>query len=1267
MSTVRKICLVCVLVLFFSLLGIASGLAEVKIFTHIEASGTSFNRGDSFSVYVVPVNSSSSYYTDLKVNLSLPENVVITDTVQPLNPDTLDPFEAKVFEYIVRNTTPEAPLNLPKTGDDGPLVYILMLLGGIALFIICCKRGFKKGTSLFLIVCLCIQFIPSLTKAEENLIIGEEGRLTLEVDGKDMTFISSATAVKGADLSETDADGDGLTALEESLYESDDTKVDTDGDGLTDPQEVSLFLTDPTKVDTDGNGIADGHEDADNDGLDNLDELSRGTDPISDDTDRDGLNDGDEVTRGTDPLKDDTDGDGMMDGFEVAHGFNPLAEDQQVTIETGYGPDEASSSVTARITVRSITGVQAQSLHIYEIPSDDIFLGDHMPGWIGNACEIVMEDSSGGIDATLTMTYDKSLIGSNFEPAIFYFDEENQLLIEEADQTDDRNGSVTAHLTHFSSRVVLNKAERTVATPAPSAPSVPAGPKVVISPPSSETGLILVEDSDLRVSKAVTELISDVWYYIFNISPNGNPIYGGSDNKFTKKITEENYTPYSKNAYSEETPSGTWWTDWYNPAAFLEYLLEWGDYTRKEKNAIYFVTSTVDQLTEAQAEAIAKTAKSKKAEIHIIVVTMDQEYSDATLAGVKKVTSLTGGKYYLVNSLADLYETDGGSEVVDTHPSYDKDSNNDKLSDGDTWDIVNGYVKSDVFGNVFDGYTYEQIQRNRDLDDDGLINGDEIKVVNKKVIVSSLPTLRDSDYDGKDDKSEVNKGYTTFDERLQNYSTYKWEDSGLDNSINVKLHMDYRWFTRNPELYNSKLATTSILMASLSYLDDVDEEKHQYKLDNKEREEVCSKLLGFEDIVASNLSTLKYHNAHATIGHHEFEYAGKRHMVIFVGVTGYIDKGWEWVSNFTVGNPIENDEWYRAGWRDKDNHMGFDIPANKLADRVIMYLTTDKMKELTGKMDEIHIWTVGHSRGAAVSNLFAAKVVDGALKDAIPRGTSCDVSAYDFATPRGTTKSSHSDAKYKCIFNIINNADPVPMLPLSDWRFYQFGQLYRFDLFMKDVRYKSELFEIVKNNYGSITSAEKVLTKMSSNIFHKIHYNGRNISEYYSDKNLMKKFIKEFHSISNNRIGLYTGRVVKDARLRTLTLDELYISHKIRGKIEDFLRNEQNRDPRYTTPDFKPDKAQEYYSVSSDYNVLAICPEFMMVLMGYGAGRAIKLNLGPLKDFYKYSQDLSYANALIGLTDMALGSGLLATHIDPVYYLGSYFCTKSTNYNSFVE
>jgi hypothetical protein len=84
--------------------------------------------------------------------------------------------------------------------------------------------------------------------------------------------------------SAADADGEGLTNLEEYGNSTDPCNIDTDEDGLDDLMEVAVYGTDPNHVDTDGEGL-----------IDFLEVQIYDSNPLNIDTDGDGLSDAFEV------------------------------------------------------------------------------------------------------------------------------------------------------------------------------------------------------------------------------------------------------------------------------------------------------------------------------------------------------------------------------------------------------------------------------------------------------------------------------------------------------------------------------------------------------------------------------------------------------------------------------------------------------------------------------------------------------------------------------------------------------------------------------------------------------------------------------------------------------------------------------------------------------------------------------------------------------------------------------------------------------------
>lgn len=178
-----------------------------------------------------------------------------------------------------------------------------------------------------------------------------------------------------------DTDGDGLKDGEEvNKYSTSPILADTDGDGLNDGTEVNLYKTNPTKADSDQDGLNDNEEivkyktepikaDTDGEGLSDGDEVKKyKTDPLKTDTDVDGLYDGEEVMKHkTDPLKKDTDGGSVDDLTELTRGTNPLDPNDDVikigvpivlegvTFETNKADITPESSQILRSALKTLT------------------------------------------------------------------------------------------------------------------------------------------------------------------------------------------------------------------------------------------------------------------------------------------------------------------------------------------------------------------------------------------------------------------------------------------------------------------------------------------------------------------------------------------------------------------------------------------------------------------------------------------------------------------------------------------------------------------------------------------------------------------------------------------------------------------------------------------------------------------------------------------------------------------------------------------------
>ena len=152
----------------------------------------------------------------------------------------------------------------------------------------------------------------------------------------------------------------------------------------------------------------------------------------------------------------------------------------------------------------------------------------------------------------------------------------------------------------------------------------------------------------------------------------------------------------------------------------------------------------------------------------------------------------------------------------------------------------------------------------------------------------------------------------------------------------------------------------------------------------------------------------------------------------------------EWYSNFYIGEGVE--------------HAGF----SKAAEMVLKNIG-DYVKRHGLKKNQTEVFVTGHSRGAAVGNLTAAKLID--------ENEFKMISAYNFACPNTTMVKTAENEKYKSIVNILNPQDFICYIPLPQWGFTRYGKTVELPTFGTVEDFDS-IYEEMKNSYASDNCVE---------------------------------------------------------------------------------------------------------------------------------------------------------------------------------------------------
>ena len=296
----------------------------------------------------------------------------------------------------------------------------------------------------------------------------------------------------------------------------------------------------------------------------------------------------------------------------------------------------------------------------------------------------------------------------------------------------------------------------------------------------------------------------------------------------------------------------------------------------------------------------------------------------------------------------------------------------------------------------------------------------------------------DENFDSADADVNMNAGTQTSSKNTvpasKNYKGllyYKTTD-GKTKTYNVGFTLDYR------DLFEGSNKTYSKNLSELSSLLSADVYKNAYvKLTEgatggNDTATTFPKKIGLTDaksydIKGTDYSVDKDDVTQFVVGHKKMMYNGVAHEVIIVTVRGTNETNAEWSSNFDVGADTKN--YYNMmgsshpHWLNKKNHKGFDVAANRVYEKLNSYI-----KSYVDTNSEVSILITGHSRGAAIANILSQIYTD---------KTNYKTYGYTFATPNTTTASNAGN--YKNIFNIKNQDDIIPYLPLAEWGFKNYG------------------------------------------------------------------------------------------------------------------------------------------------------------------------------------------------------------------------------------
>ena len=207
---------------------------------------------------------------------------------------------------------------------------------------------------------------------------------------------------------------------------------------------------------------------------------------------------------------------------------------------------------------------------------------------------------------------------------------------------------------------------------------------------------------------------------------------------------------------------------------------------------------------------------------------------------------------------------------------------------------------------------------------------------------------------------------------------------------NIDYYTDYNTSKCSSSDYNAELANMTAALSKAVY--SADEIENAYLSLGFDKDQ-----FGFYDYGGE---FNPYRSGH-TIGLKKSEYNDD--IICLVVVRGtVVDSVSDWLGNISIATTADG------------KHTGFAYPADNVYSNINSLL---EKNQVSGKIKYV---ITGHSRGAAVANLLAVKLMEKGV------GAS-DIYNYNFACPDVACKIAF--VAYSNIFNLCNREDPVPFVP----------------------------------------------------------------------------------------------------------------------------------------------------------------------------------------------------------------------------------------------